>query len=54
MQIMPEVFILGCIHALPAHRDLMKAEGPKHIPNIEGITCILYLGLAIKLLSCSA
>ena len=32
MQIMPEVFILGCIYALPAYRDLMRAEGPKHIP----------------------
>ena len=31
-QIMPEVIILGCIYALPANRDLMGAEGPKHIP----------------------
>ena len=31
-QIMPEVIILGCIYALPAYRDLMRAEGPKHIP----------------------
>ena len=31
-QIMPEVIILGCIYALPANRDLMRAEGPKHIP----------------------
>ena len=32
MQKMPEVVILGCTYALPAHRDLMRAEGPKHIP----------------------
>ena len=32
MKIMPEVFILGCIYAPPAHKDLMRAEGPKHIP----------------------
>ena len=32
MQIMPEVFILGCIHALPAYWELIRAEGPKHIP----------------------
>ena len=32
MQIMPELIILGCIYALPAYRDLMRAEGPKHIP----------------------
>ena len=32
IQIMTEVFILGCIYALPAYRDLMRAEGPKHIP----------------------
>ena len=31
-QIIPEVIILGCIYALPAYRDLMRAEGPKHIP----------------------
>ena len=31
-QIMPEVITLGCIYALPANRDLMRAEGPKHIP----------------------
>jgi len=31
-QIMTEVFILGFINALPAYRDLMRAEGPKHIP----------------------
>ena len=31
-QIMPEVIIFGCIYALPANRDLMRAEGPKHIP----------------------
>ena len=31
-QIMPEVIILGCIYALPAYRDLMRAKGPKHIP----------------------
>ena len=31
-KIMPEDIILGCIYALPANRDLMKAEGPKHIP----------------------
>ena len=31
-QIMPEVIILGCIYALPANRDLMRAEGPNHIP----------------------
>ena len=31
-QIMPEVIILGCIYVLPAYRDLMRAEGPKHIP----------------------
>ena len=31
-QIMPEVIILGCIYALPAYRDLMRAEGPKDIP----------------------
>ena len=30
--IMPEVFILSCIYALAAHRDLMRAEGLKHIP----------------------
>ena len=23
---MPEVFILGCIYALPVYRDLMRAE----------------------------
>ena len=32
MQILPEVFILGCIYTLPVYRDLMRAEGPKHIP----------------------
>ena len=32
MQIMLEVFILGCIYAIPAYRDLMRAEGLKHIP----------------------
>ena len=32
IQIMPKVFILGCIYTLPAYRDKMKAEGPKHIP----------------------
>ena len=32
MQMMTEVIILGCIYALPANRDLMRAEGPKHIP----------------------
>ena len=31
-QIMPEVIILGCIYALPENRDLVRAEGPKHIP----------------------
>jgi len=31
MQIMPEVFILGCIYALSAYKDFMRAEGPKHI-----------------------
>ena len=31
-QIMPEVIILGCIYALPANSDLIRAEGPKHIP----------------------
>ena len=31
MQIMPEVNILGCIYALQANRDLIMAEGPKHI-----------------------
>ena len=31
-QIMPEVIILGCIYALPAYRDLMRAKGPEHIP----------------------
>ena len=31
-QIMPEVIILGSINALPVYRDLMRAEGPKHIP----------------------
>ena len=30
-QTMPEVIILGCIYTLPAYRDLMRAEGPKHI-----------------------
>ena len=32
MQIMPEVFILGSIYALPAYRDNKWAMGPKHIP----------------------
>ena len=32
MQIMPEVFIIGCIYEPPAYRDLMRAEGLKHIP----------------------
>jgi len=32
MQIMPKVFILGCIYAHPAYRDLMRAERLKHIP----------------------
>ena len=32
MQIMLKVFILGYIYAHPAYRDLMRAEGPKHIP----------------------
>ena len=32
MQIISGVVILGCIDALPANRDLMGAEGPKHIP----------------------
>ena len=32
MQIMPEVFILGFIYALLAYWDLMRANGPKHIP----------------------
>ena len=32
IQIMPEVFILDCIYALPAYRDKMRAEGPKQIP----------------------
>ena len=32
MQIMPGVFILGLINALLAYRDLMRAEGLKHIP----------------------
>ena len=31
-QIMPEVVILGLINAYLAYRDLMRAEGPKHIP----------------------
>ena len=31
MQIMPGVFILGFIHALPAYRDLVRGKGPKHI-----------------------
>ena len=32
MQIMSKVFILGYIYVHPAYRDLMRAEGPKHIP----------------------
>ena len=28
IQILPEVFILGYIYALPAYRDKMRAEGP--------------------------
>ena len=32
IKIMHKVFILGCIYALPAYRDKMRAEGPKHIP----------------------
>ena len=32
IQIMLKVFILGYIYAHPAYRDLMRAEGPKHIP----------------------
>ena len=28
-QIMPEVIILGCVYALPANRDLLRAEGTK-------------------------
>ena len=31
-QIMPGVVILGLINAYLAYRDLMRAEGPKHIP----------------------
>ena len=31
-QIMPEVVILGLINDYLAYRDLMRAEGPKHIP----------------------
>ena len=31
-QLMPKVIILGCIYAHPSYRDLMRAEGPKHIP----------------------
>ena len=32
MQIMHKGFILGLIYAFLAYRDLMRAEGPKHIP----------------------
>ena len=32
VQIMPKVFILGCIYGIPANRDNMKGEGLKHIP----------------------
>ena len=28
---MVEIFILGCIYAHPAYRDLMMAEGPDYI-----------------------
>ena len=28
---MLEIFILGCIYAHPAYRDLMMAEGPDYI-----------------------
>ena len=27
-----EVIILGCVYALPANMDLIRAEGLKHIP----------------------
>ena len=30
-QIMLEIFILGCIYAHPAYRNLMMAEGPDYI-----------------------
>ena len=29
MQIMPGVFILGCVYALTAYRELMRAKSPK-------------------------
>ena len=28
---MPVLFILGFTYVLPAYRDMMKLEGPKHI-----------------------
>ena len=43
MQIMPEVFILGCIYALPAYRNLMRAEAPIHIPIFLINSLVLYL-----------
>ena len=33
-QIIPEVFTLGCIYYHQAYRDLMREEGPKHIPIV--------------------
>ena len=32
MQIMPAVVILGLINAIPAYRDLIRAEDLKHNP----------------------
>ena len=54
IQIIPKVFILGCINVLPAYRDKMRAAGPKHPYilgrtliqpkiNTEGIICFLFL-----------
>ena len=37
MQIVPVVFILDFIYALPAYSDLMRAKCPKHIPIISEV-----------------
>ena len=65
IQIMPKVFILGCINALLAYRDIDEGRRPETYPyilgraliqpriNTKGIICFLFhlISLSIDILA---